>query len=94
MSKRKKKKYKNKKKRRIKRKKKKIHKRKIKKTSSRKKDSKETRDSDGNIVFKVPSSWERKSYVNKNQYAKKYKISIQDNENFWRKEGKRINWIK
>ena len=30
----------------------------------------------------------------KAKYEKKYKLSIKDNEGFWRKEGKRINWIK
>ena len=97
----KKRKSKSRKKRHIKRKKKKVLKRK-KKTLRRKKkkaflgkkDSKQTKDSDGNIVFKVPQAWEKQAYVNKTQYAKKYKLSIKDNENFWRKEGKRISWIK
>ena len=82
------------KKRYKKRKKKKILKTKKKKISLKKKNSKQIRDSDGNIVFKVPPTWEKQAYVNKTQYAKKYKLSIKDNENFWRKEGKRITWIK
>ena len=82
------------KKKRIKRKKRKILKRKKKKTFSGKKDSKQTKDSEGNIVFKVPQSWEKQAHINKAQYAKKYRLSIKDNENFWRKEGKRISWIK
>ncbi len=65
---------------------------KIKKT--KKKSSKETRDSDGNLVLKVSETWAKQAYVNKSQYEKKYKLSIKDNENFWAKEGKRINWIK
>lgn len=28
------------------------------------------------------------------QYKEKYKRSIENNEEFWREEGKRINWIK
>ena len=32
--------------------------------------------------------------MNKSQYEKKYKFSIKNNEDFWAKEGKRINWIK
>ena len=46
------------------------------------------------LVFKVPKKWSNSAYVNKNQYEKKYKLSIKDNEDFWKKEGKRIDWIK
>jgi len=46
------------------------------------------------IVFKVPKKWASSAYVDKNKYEKKYKLSIKDNEGFWRKEGKRIDWIK
>jgi len=46
------------------------------------------------LIFKVPKKWSKKAYVDKNQYEKKYKLSIKDNEDFWKKEGKRINWIK
>ena len=60
----------------------------------RKKVSKETKDIDGNLVFKVPEKWSKQAYVNKSQYEKKYKFSIKNNEDFWAKEGKRINWIK
>ena len=81
------------KKKKILRKKKKIL-RKKKKFLSKKKDSKQTEDADGNIVFKVPPSWEKQAYVNQSQYAKKYKLSIKDNDGFWKKEGKRITWIK
>ena len=93
-SKKKKRKSKSRKKRSFKRKKKKILRKKSKKISSKKKGSKQIEDSDGNIVFKVPPSWERQAYVNQSQYAKKYKLSIKDNEGFWAKEGKRISWIK
>jgi acetyl-CoA synthetase len=68
-------------------------KRKTKKTITR--DSfKQTKDSDGNLVFKVSKNWSKEAYINKSQYEKKYKLSIKENENFWRKEGKRITWIK
>jgi len=92
---------KRKKKRKIKKKiktKKKV--KKIKKKSSKKKKvfqkkpSKETTDEDGNIVFKVTKNWSKQAYVNKSQYEKKYKLSIKSNEDFWKKEGKRITWIK
>ena len=38
--------------------------------------------------------WSKIAYVNKKSYEKKYKLSIVDNERFWKKEGKRISWIK
>ena len=53
----------------------------------KKKESKE-------LIFKVPKKWSNNAYVNKSQYEKKYKLSIKDNEGFWKKEGKRIDWIK
>jgi len=46
------------------------------------------------LIFKVTKKWAKKAYVDKNQYEKKYKLSIKDNEGFWKKEGKRIDWIK
>ena len=46
------------------------------------------------LIFKVPKKWSNNAYVDKRAYEKKYKLSIQDNDGFWRKEGKRINWIK
>ena len=46
------------------------------------------------LIFKVPKKWSNSAYVSKSQYEKKYKLSIKDNETFWKKEGKRINWIK
>ena len=46
------------------------------------------------LIFKVPKKWSNNAYVDKSQYEKKYKLSIRDNEAFWKKEGKRINWIK
>ena len=77
-------------------KKRKVSKRKIKKKKKTisKTLSKQTKDSDGNLVFKVPENWSTQAYVNKSKYEKKYKLSIKDNENFWKKEGKRITWIK
>ena len=67
-SKNKKRKSKSKRKKSFKRKKKKILRKKKKKVSSKIKDSKQIEDSDGNIVFKVPPSWERQAYVNRSQY--------------------------
>ena len=99
MAKRKKRKIKKKKKRKTKRRIKKRLKKRKKKSSRKKKTfkvkpSKETKDSDGNLVFKVTENWSKQAYVNKSQYEKKYRLSIKNNEDFWKKEGKRINWIK
>jgi len=46
------------------------------------------------LVFRVPKKWSSSAYINKKQYEKKYRLSIKDNEGFWKKEGKRIDWIK
>ena len=46
------------------------------------------------LVIKVTKQWAKKAYVNKNSYRKKYNLSIKKNDEFWRKEGKRISWIK
>ncbi len=46
------------------------------------------------LVFKTRKDWISKATVNKSQYEKKYKTSLSDNDGFWKKEGKRINWIK
>ncbi len=48
----------------------------------------------GDKIYKVKSEWVKKAIVNKNNYEKKYNQSIKDNDGFWRKEGKRISWIK
>jgi len=56
---------------------------------------KKTKSSESNeLIFKVPKKWSNNAYVDKAKYEKKYKLSIKDNEGFWRKEGKRIDWIK
>jgi len=67
---------------------KKLGKKKVKKTKKTK--SSKSKE----LVFKVPKKWSKNAYVNKSQYEKKYKLSIKDNEGFWKKEGKRINWIR
>ena len=70
-------------------------KRKIKKRKKKiKKTKKPRRPTSGELVFKVPKKWSKSAYIDKKQYEKKYKLSIKDNEGFWSKEGKRINWIK
>jgi len=68
--------------------------RKVKKTKFRKKPRKVKKIQSKELIFKVPKKWSKKAYVNKDKYEKKYKLSIKDNEGFWKKEGKRIDWIK
>ena len=70
--------------------------RKIKRNKSRKVKSRRKikRIESKELVFKVPKKWSNNAYVDKRGYEKKYKLSIKDNEDFWRKEGKRIDWIK
>jgi len=79
-------------------KKKKRRKSKTKKFKIRRKKVKKIRKSKNSksqeLIFKVPKKWSKNAYVNKSQYEKKYKLSIKDNEGFWKKEGKRINWIR
>jgi len=72
---------------------KKIKKR-IKKLSKRRKSKKIKSSEPKELIFKVPKRWSKRAYVDKKQYEKKYKLSIKDNDGFWRKEGKRIDWIK
>jgi len=69
-------------------------KRKKNKAKSRKRSKKTKKIVSKELVFKVTKKWSKRAYVNKGQYEKKYKISINDNEGFWKKEGKRIDWIK
>ncbi len=73
---------------------------KIKRIKSKKKKSqiyktkKKITNTEKELVIKTTKDWIKKSYVNKKAYEKKYDLSIKNNESFWRKEGKRITWIK
>ena len=46
------------------------------------------------LIIKTKPEWVKNSLANKSQYQKKYQESLKSNENFWRREGKRITWIK
>ena len=85
-------------KKKIKKLKRKVKKLKKKRRKKNKRKSKKTKKiispESKELVFKVPKKWSKSAYIDKKQYEKKYKLSIKDNEGFWRKEGKRINWIK
>ena len=65
-----------------------------KKNGKSKKIGKRKISKSGELIFKVPKKWSRPAYVDRSQYEKKYKLSIKNNEEFWKKEGKRIDWIK
>ena len=54
----------------------------------------EVRDSQEELIIKTKSDWIKKGLVNKKNYEKKYNNSIKNNDAFWKKEGKRITWIK
>ncbi len=70
---------------------------KIKYSKSRKSNSKKsiiTKDEEGNSVIKVSDSWSNSALINNTKYKKKYNLSVKENDKFWKKEGKRITWIK
>ena len=81
---------------------KRLKKKSSKKKSSRKKSSKK-KSSKKKIkkleinqepIIKTKADWVNKALVNKSDYEKKYKKSLKNNDEFWKKEGKRITWIK
>ena len=51
-------------------------------------------ESQKELIIKTRSDWIKKGLINKKGYEKKYNDSIKNNDNFWKKEGKRITWIK
>ena len=51
-------------------------------------------ESQKELIIKTKSDWINKGLVNKKVYEKKYNDSIKNNDAFWKKEGKRITWIK
>ena len=67
----------------------------IKKTKPKKrKVDKKIKDKDKELVFKTRPEWIKSALANKAKYQKKYSDSIKNNNEFWKKEGKRITWIK
>ena len=70
-----------------KRKKRRVKKRKVRRVKKRKirkvkKITKKSGPSNSESIFKVPTSWAQKAYVDKRAYEKKYKLSISENEKF------------
>ena len=53
-----------------------------------------TKIEDKELIFKTKPEWVKSALVNKAKYQKKYSDSIKNNNEFWKKEGKRISWIK
>jgi len=71
-----------------------LKKKKVKKVKKTKAKKKPIKKKSKEIIFKVPSSFKKKALIDKKGYEEKYKESIKNNEAFWAKEGKRIDWIK
>ena len=46
------------------------------------------------LIIKTKPQWVKNSLATKTKYKDKYLKSIKNNDEFWRKEGKRITWIK
>ena len=75
--------------------KKKVIKKVTKKTKVKKKVvTKVTKESSKELIIKTKPQWVKSSLATKNKYQDKYSKSIKNNDEFWRKEGKRITWIK
>ena len=75
--------------------KKKVAKKVIKKTKVKKKIiSKVVKDNSKELIIKTKPQWIKSSLATKSKYQDKYSKSIKNNDEFWRKEGKRITWIK
>ena len=72
----------------------KVRKKTSKKFKRKTKVNKENGKSVKEIVFKTKPEWVKNSLANKSKYQEKYSQSIKNNDEFWRKEGKRITWIK
>ena len=45
-------------------------------------------------IFPVPAEWQKRALIDDAKYKEMYKASVNDPENFWRREGLRIDWIK
>ena len=44
--------------------------------------------------MKIRDKWIRDAKIDKEEYSSMYNDSIENNDNFWKKEAKRINWSK
>ena len=75
--------------------KKRVTKKVTKKTKFKKKIiSKVVKENSKELIIKTKPQWVKNSLASKSKYQDKYLKSIKNNDEFWRKEGKRITWIK
>ncbi|MDA8842399.1 acetate--CoA ligase [Candidatus Pelagibacter bacterium] len=75
--------------------KKKVAKKVTKKSKAKKKViGKVIKESSKELIIKTKPQWIKSSLATKSKYQDKYSKSIKNNDEFWRKEGKRITWIK
>ena len=56
--------------------------------------SKVVKENSKELIIKTKPQWVKNSLASKSKYQDKYSKSIKNNDEFWRKEGKRITWIK
>ena len=66
----------------------------LKKTKSAVKKIFSNKTEDRELILKTKPEWVKSALINKTKYQKKYSDSIKNNNEFWKKEGKRITWIK
>ncbi|MEP2828434.1 acetate--CoA ligase [Parvibaculum sp.] len=45
-------------------------------------------------VIPVPAEWKKRAIIDAEKYRTMYEASVSDPENFWRREGLRIDWMK
>jgi len=45
-------------------------------------------------VYPVPDEWAEKALIDASRYEAMYRESVEDPESFWRREAKRIDWMK
>ena len=45
-------------------------------------------------VYKVSKDWKKQAFIDKDEYEKLYRKSVEKPDKFWGKEGERIDWIK
>jgi len=45
-------------------------------------------------MIPISENWKKNAKISKVEYEKLYRESIEDNENFWNKQGQRLQWIK
>ena len=75
--------------------KKKVTKKVTKKTKVKKKVTKKVvKENSKELIIKTKPQWVKNSLASKSKYQDKYSKSIKNNDEFWKKEGKRITWIK